>query len=199
MAANVEFGDAEDDGGDAPDHCGQRAADAGVRREDLAVVIAGDFNLAASDPSPGSGLDKTYYRLGSSGPFSEYDAGNKPTVSAQGTTTVEFYSTDAAGNVETAKSVTVHIDTGAPGNVGQRAAQCGNCITEACAIHVQPKVPLRAKVSERADFFRSISEAILGCIGDRHSSWLDLMYIITNCFEQCFDCGWRDLRAFALD
>ena len=35
-------------------------------------------------------------------------------MSAEGTTTVEYYSTDAAGNTETVKSVTVRIDFTAP-------------------------------------------------------------------------------------
>jgi photosystem II stability/assembly factor-like uncharacterized protein len=64
--------------------------------------------LTATDPE--SGVDKTYYRFGASGAFSVYDAFAKPTVTAQGMTTVEYYSTDKAGNSEAAKSATVRID-----------------------------------------------------------------------------------------
>jgi len=73
-------------------------------------------SLTATDPSPGSGVDKTYYRLDHDDPFSVYSAAAKPTVSAEGTTLVEFYSTDLAGNSEFAetKSAPVRIDKTAP-------------------------------------------------------------------------------------
>ena len=67
--------------------------------------------LAAADTG-GSGLAATYYRLGSSGAFSTY--GGSFTVSAEGSTEVDYYSTDAAGNRESTRTGYVNIDTTAP-------------------------------------------------------------------------------------
>ena len=67
--------------------------------------------LAAADTG-GSGLAATYYRLGSSGAFSTY--GGSFTVSAEGSTEVDYYSTDAAGNRESTHAGYVNIDTTAP-------------------------------------------------------------------------------------
>jgi FG-GAP-like repeat len=67
--------------------------------------------LAAADTG-GSGLATTYYRLGSSGAFSTY--GGSFTVSTEGSTEVDYYSTDAAGNVESTHAGYVNIDTTAP-------------------------------------------------------------------------------------
>jgi hypothetical protein len=71
------------------------------------------LTLSATD-SPGSGVDKTYYHFGSSGAFAVCNPAAKPTVSAQGTTTVQCYSTDKTGNTEATKSVTVRIDSAKP-------------------------------------------------------------------------------------
>jgi hypothetical protein len=70
--------------------------------------------LALTATDAGSGPDKTYYRLGTSGPFIVYDPAAKPAVTAEGTTTVEYYSTDLVGNAESAASLTVRIDSTAP-------------------------------------------------------------------------------------
>jgi hypothetical protein len=70
-------------------------------------------------------VDKTYYRLGSSGSFSLYSDAAKPVVTAEGTTVVEYYSTDLAGNAESVKSVTVKIDTTAPATSIPNAAPGG--------------------------------------------------------------------------
>jgi hypothetical protein len=67
--------------------------------------------LSAADYS---GSASTFYRLGPSGSFSIYNPAAKPIVTADGTTTVEYSSTDGAGNVEATKSAMVHIDTTAP-------------------------------------------------------------------------------------
>ena len=68
-------------------------------------------DLAAADAS---GIDKTHHRLGTSGPFIQYNPAAKPTVTAEGSTTIEYYCADLAGNTETAKSLTVRIDKTAP-------------------------------------------------------------------------------------
>jgi hypothetical protein len=68
--------------------------------------------LSASDDL--SGVNKTYYRLGDSGAYTQYNAAAKPVVAASGSTNLWYYSTDLAGNLETAKDVTVKIDSIAP-------------------------------------------------------------------------------------
>ena len=51
--------------------------------------------LTANDTG-GSGLDKTFVRVGTSGPFAEYDQAQRPTL--QNGQTLSYYSTDKAGN-----------------------------------------------------------------------------------------------------
>ena len=67
-------------------------------------------HLTATDGT--SGVDKTYYRLDGSAPSIVATAGT--VVSAEGTTTVRYYSTDIAGNAEAVKSVDVRIDKTKP-------------------------------------------------------------------------------------
>ncbi|MBI4171450.1 MAG: Ig-like domain repeat protein, partial [Actinobacteria bacterium] len=79
--------------------------------------------LSASDGS-GSGVSATQYRVDSGG----WTSGTTVVIAApsdhsnDGTHTIEFYSTDAVGNVESTKSVAITIDTtgpsGAPGDPG---------------------------------------------------------------------------------
>jgi uncharacterized membrane protein YhfC len=77
--------------------------------------------LAASD-SGGSGMSgglaKTQYKLDAGA----WTTGTKLTVSTNGIHTVSYRSTDAAGNVETAKSFTVRIDTRKPTTKAYAAA-----------------------------------------------------------------------------
>ena len=68
------------------------------------------FGLAASDSGSPSGIS-TYYGLNT--PAVTYYTG-PVTVSAPGTTTVSYYSVDAAGNVGATQSATVRIDKVAP-------------------------------------------------------------------------------------
>ena len=74
--------------------------------------VAVTVTLSATDDV--SGVDKTWYRLGDAGVYSIYDAAAQAVVSGNGVTNVWFYSRDAAGNVETAKSLAVRIDTTRP-------------------------------------------------------------------------------------
>jgi streptogramin lyase len=59
-----------------------------------------------------SGASATYYRVDSSGAYSRY--GGPFTISADGSHEVDYYSTDLAGNTETARTGYVNIDTAAP-------------------------------------------------------------------------------------
>jgi hypothetical protein len=68
--------------------------------------------LSATDDV--SGVEDTWYRLGDAGVYGIYDAATRPVVSSEGVTNVWFYSRDVAGNVETAKSLPVRIDTQTP-------------------------------------------------------------------------------------
>jgi len=65
--------------------------------------------LSASDP--GGVVVATHYRLDGSAPALY---GAPLTITAQGVTTLEYWSTDAAGNVESTRSTTVRVDTVAP-------------------------------------------------------------------------------------
>jgi len=59
-----------------------------------------------------SGVNATYYRLGADGEYSQYSG--PLTVDTEGTTDIFYYSTDKAGNAETAKSVAVVVDLTPP-------------------------------------------------------------------------------------
>ena len=73
------------------------------------VKAAATVSLSATDT--GSWVKNTYYRINGSAPTT-YTA--PFTVSAEGTTTVEYWSVDGAGNTESAKSTTVRIDKTRP-------------------------------------------------------------------------------------
>ena len=86
--------------------------------------VPASVTLAATDNESPAGEIDTEYRIGTSGNWDPYTAAI--TVDAQGTSTVQFRSTDAAGNVETAKSVDVKIDSVAPStNVNQTPSGSG--------------------------------------------------------------------------
>lgn len=73
-----------------------------------ASPVAVSLSLAAADA--GSGVAKTYYRL-NSGQRRPYVSGQTNIViAASGTTTIEYWSTDAVGNTEPAGTAEVHIE-----------------------------------------------------------------------------------------
>ena len=65
--------------------------------------------LSATDE--GSGVKETLYSLDSGASWNLY---NSPFILDEGITTIQYYSTDSAGNVETVQSLTIKIDTTAP-------------------------------------------------------------------------------------
>ncbi|QYR22875.1 Ig-like domain repeat protein [Paenibacillus sp. sptzw28] len=67
--------------------------------------------LSAADNASGSGVSQTFYRI-NGGEWQEYS--KTFTISDAGESTVEYYSTDLAGNIENAKAVTLRIDKTAP-------------------------------------------------------------------------------------
>ena len=69
------------------------------------------LTFAASDETGGSGAARTEY---STDGGATWTGGTSTTVSAEGTTAVQYRSTDVAGNVEAAKNATVRIDSGMP-------------------------------------------------------------------------------------
>jgi photosystem II stability/assembly factor-like uncharacterized protein/putative cell wall-binding protein len=69
-----------------------------------------DFDLTAADPG-GSGVAGTWCRLTPPGSVS---AATQGTVTDEGTTTIEYWSVDAAGNAEATKTATVRIDKTPP-------------------------------------------------------------------------------------
>ena len=74
-------------------------------------TTAPSFSLAADD-GEGSGVASTEYRIGD-GAWTAY-AGEPVAVTAEGTTTVSYRSTDEAGNVEEGRTGTVKLDSAAP-------------------------------------------------------------------------------------
>ena len=83
----------------------------------LAGWYTSDVNvtLAGNDGTNGSGIDKIEYKL-DGGAFAAYSA--PVAITAPGTHTLEFRSTDKAGNVEATKSLTVKVDKAAPETTG---------------------------------------------------------------------------------
>jgi regulation of enolase protein 1 (concanavalin A-like superfamily) len=75
--------------------------------------------LTAADEAGGSGVESTEYQLDDATGWTAY-TGPVP-VSGDGTHEVRFRSTDAAGNVEATKSITIKIDTTAPVSSAQFA------------------------------------------------------------------------------
>ncbi|MEX2714763.1 MAG: hypothetical protein Q6370_000550, partial [Candidatus Sigynarchaeota archaeon] len=73
------------------------------------------FTLTASDPGiRASGVNKTYYRIGTSGAFTQYTGPFNLLGYSNGTITIEYYSIDNATNVQAFNSTTVRLDTIAP-------------------------------------------------------------------------------------
>ena len=68
--------------------------------------------LAATDA--GSGVGRIEYTLDGGGTWSTYAAASPPVISAVGSHTVGYRAVDVAGNVETARNVTVTIGTATP-------------------------------------------------------------------------------------
>lgn len=75
-------------------------------------VSAPSFTLEATDGEDGSGVAGTEYRIGD-GAWTDY-TGEAVEVEGQGSITIEYRSTDEAGNVEEAGSTTVQVDLTAP-------------------------------------------------------------------------------------
>lgn len=70
--------------------------------------------LSALDALGGSGLNTTRYRIDGAGSFLTYSVTNPPQLTP-GVHTVEYFSTDLAGNVETTKSsAVIRVDDAAP-------------------------------------------------------------------------------------
>jgi hypothetical protein len=69
------------------------------------------LTFSATDNAGGSGVARTEY---STNGGASWAIGTSATISAQGATTLLYRSTDAAGNVEPAKSATVKIDSAKP-------------------------------------------------------------------------------------
>lgn len=77
------------------------------------------LDLTATDGAGGSGVFRTWCRLGTVGAFEAYDlAASGPTISAEGITKVQFYSVDAAGNTEATRTEAVRIDSVPPTGTG---------------------------------------------------------------------------------
>lgn len=72
-------------------------------------------SISAADNTNGSGLEKIYYKIGSTGTLNSTSAANvKIPIKTEGIKTIYYYSKDNAGNEETQKPVTVKIDKSKP-------------------------------------------------------------------------------------
>lgn len=69
------------------------------------------FSLSATDGPDGSGVDRTLYTLDADGPFDYVDPVE---ITAEGTTTVGYWSVDNRGNEESRNTTTVVIDRAPP-------------------------------------------------------------------------------------
>ena len=97
------------------------------------VKTAATVSLSATDT--GSWVRNTYYRINGSAP-STYTV--PFTVSAEGTTTVEYWSVDGAGNTESAKSTSVRIDKGSPATTDDAPA---NWVRGPVSVHLDSTDP----------------------------------------------------------
>ena len=73
-------------------------------------------SFSAADNAGGSGVAKTEYQLDARA----WTSGTSLTVSGDGTHTINYRSTDNAGNIEAAKSVIVRVDTRKPTSVATK-------------------------------------------------------------------------------
>jgi hypothetical protein len=80
--------------------------------------------LAADDGATGTGVEKTEYRIGTSGAFQPYTA--PFTVTEPGRQTVQFRSSDNQGNEETVKSLALAVDPQAPTTTASTAPASGD-------------------------------------------------------------------------
>ena len=82
--------------------------------------------LSATDNANGSGVKQISYSATGAQPGSGIVSGDTATmtISAEGRTTISYRATDNAGNVETAKTVTVQLDKTPPSISGMPAAGC---------------------------------------------------------------------------
>ena len=71
-----------------------------------------DVQVTLSASDAGSSVASTWYRIGTSGAFTQYSV--PFTLSTEGTGTVEFYSVDTVGNAQSTQSQTIKIDKTAP-------------------------------------------------------------------------------------
>ncbi|MFZ5988766.1 MAG: HYR domain-containing protein [Bacillota bacterium] len=68
--------------------------------------------LNAADST--SGVESIYYKLGEGAPIKTNGSSASTEISTEGATVVSYWAVDKAGNIETAKSITVNIDKTAP-------------------------------------------------------------------------------------
>jgi len=89
-----------------------------------------DASVSLSATDAGSGVNATFYRIGTSGSWLNYSSSFL--LSSEGISTVQFYSMDNASNNETVKSVIVKIDKTPP--AGTIVIQGGAAFAKATAV-----------------------------------------------------------------
>jgi cysteine-rich repeat protein len=96
-------------------------------------------SLSCNDES-GSGCDKTYYKLDGSFCLSSdggcsFTEGNTISIDSEGIHTLQYYSTDLAGNSETTKTIYVYVDKTAPTTTATGSVDgiCTDSTTSRCS------------------------------------------------------------------
>ncbi|HME52370.1 MAG TPA: hypothetical protein VKM55_09150, partial [Candidatus Lokiarchaeia archaeon] len=88
------------------------------------------FTLTANDGAVGSGVASTQYQYTGSGGYHTYTAPFALSLATNGTITINYYSTDNAGNVETPGTLIIRLDTLAPTTtISYAAAWAPNFVT----------------------------------------------------------------------
>jgi len=82
----------------------------------------GPFEVILTAVDESSTIDATYYSTDGNDPTTVYDPMNHFTVSAEGTTTVKYYSVDEASNEETVVVETLRVDSSTPTTVDDHEA-----------------------------------------------------------------------------
>ncbi len=87
------------------------------------------------------------------------------------------------------------IDSGAPCDVGGRAAEKGDGIGEARAVHVELQPLALRDRADLSDLVGAPGQPIFGRVGDADRRRLDLMHVLPDSRDPRFQRGGVDLRA----
>lgn len=149
----------------------------------LAQNFAANVSLACNDGT-GSGCNKTQWRL-NNGPWFDYN-GTKINISAEATHTLDFNSTDNAGNMEAMKTATIIIDSTAPSTGSPSLPTYTNSSTPTFSFNASgaTKVKLSCNNSDYSSSFTysasfssfNITNGANGCNSNNESKTINAMF-----------------------